>query len=305
MTKKLLVISGPTASGKTALSLQLSQQMPLCLLNADSMQVYQDLDIGTAKPSVSERQHFGLLDLVKPGQDFSAGDFQRAALPLIEAAWQASQIPCLVGGSGFYLRAVCDGLAQVPPIPLQTRHLLQKRLETQGLASLARELEAKDPQTASHTALENPRRVLRALEVLEATGQGLAHWQSLGLAGAAPYDSLLFLYLDPGPETLEKNIHARAKTSLSAGWLEETRSAVAKYGREALLSVGVIGYAELLRHSDGEISLADAEKAIILRTRQYARRQRTWFRKENRKIEIQSPIDLYESETFKEWIHAP
>ena len=268
------------------------------------MQLYRDMDIGTAKPALTDRDEFGLLDLADPGDDFSAGDYQRAALPLIEQAWRDGRVPCLVGGSGLYIRALCQGLAQVPAVPQELRRDLEERLSRQGLATLAAELKAKDPATAEHTALDNPRRVLRALEVFEATGQGLAHWQSRGPRGAADYDRLLFVCLDPGKEELENRIGLRVQVSIKQGWLEETKNLANKYGRPSLLKTGAIGYGELIRHLDGEITLAQAQEMIALRTRQYARRQRTWFRKENPRLEISSGADLLTNHKFKEWTHA-
>jgi tRNA dimethylallyltransferase len=268
--RKLLVVAGPTASGKTALALRLADHFPLALISADSMQVYRGMDIGTAKPGPEERRRFALIDVADPGEGYSAGRFARDASAACEEAWKASQLPCLVGGSGLYLRALLQGLAEVPPIPAALRAEIAALEPAQALAELRR----LDPETAGKIEIQNPRRVGRALEVIKATGKGLAAWQGESRPGLE-YGALLGYCLDPGAEALAARIHRRNQAAFAMGWPDEAHALARHFGKEAVLSTGAIGYAELLSFSP-EV----AKPLIELRTRQYSRRQRTWFKKE-------------------------
>jgi tRNA dimethylallyltransferase len=276
--RELLVIVGPTGAGKTAYAEALAGQRPLALLSADSQQVYRGMDIGTAKPLGAAKAAWGLLDLVEPGQPFSAGAWVRAALPAIEAAWAAGKTPCLVGGTGLYLKALLEGLAEIPPVPEAVRQGLTEELHAQGLPALAQRLQALDPLIAARTDLANPRRVLRALEVLQATGKPLSQWQAESTAPALRPDRVRWVGLDPGKDALDQRLERRCDALLSQGWLTEVELLAQKHGDGALRQSAAIGYPELLEVLRGEQSLPQAREAILTQTRQYARRQRTWFK---------------------------
>jgi tRNA dimethylallyltransferase len=278
MKRTLIVIVGPTASGKTAWAEALAAREPLALLSADSQQVYRGMDIGTAKPLGNAKAAWGLLDLADPGQPFSVGDWCRAAVPTIEAAWMGGKTPCLVGGTGLYLKALLDGLAEIPPVPEGVREALTAELHAGGLEPLVRRLQLGDPEIAARTDLANPRRVLRALEVLQATGRPLSRWQAETTTPAVVPDETRWFGLDPGREALDTRIQARTDDLLRHGWLQEVELLAARYGPAAIEASAAIGYPELLEHLRGEQSLADAREAIIRQTCQYARRQRTWFK---------------------------
>jgi len=280
LKRDLLVIIGPTASGKTALAEQVHQQRPSALISVDSQLVYREMDIGTAKPPKPGREAWSMVDLVDPGQSFSAGEFCRRSVPLIESAWARDLLPILVGGTGLYLKALLDGLAEIPPIPADMRARMEAELQEAGLAPLLARLDAADPEAASSLDRKNPRRVLRALEVYEATGQPLSEWQKRTKPSLVPERSV-WLGLDPGREALEERILARVDACLTAGWLQETLELKEKWGSEAVGKSAAIGYPELLAHLDGEMDLDQARTAIVVQTRQYARRQRTWFRAQN------------------------
>ena len=277
MKRDLLLIVGPTASGKTAMAHALTQRRPLALLSADSQLVYRGLDIGTAKPKAADRGHWGLIDLVDPGELFSAGEFCRQAVPLVEAAWKNGLLPTFVGGTGLYLKALLHGLAEVPAIPEDLRQRLEAEFEERGLEPLLARLDAVDPSLAAQVDRKNPRRVLRALEVFEATGQPLSAWQQ-GTKPALRPERAFWLGLDPGKEALDARIVDRVEASFAEGWLQETLSLQEKWGPEAVGKCAAIGYPELSEHLRGKLSLEDARQAIVQQTRAYARRQRTWFK---------------------------
>jgi len=276
--KLILVLAGPTASGKTDLAEGLAKILPVRLLSADSQQVYRGMDIGTCKPTMEARKDWGLVDLADPGEPFSAGSFSRAAAELCRLAWADGRIPLLCGGTGLYLKALLEGLAEIPPIPVEVRQGLEEQYALNGLEPLLDRLDDVDPDLAAGVDRANPRRVLRALEVFEATGKPLSAWQAAETRPALQPDAALWLGLDPGKDALARRIAQRVDACLSQGWLEEVRTLRARHGADVLRRSAAIGYPELLGHLEGHCSLAEARDAVLRRTRGYARRQRTWFR---------------------------
>lgn len=276
--RSLIVLVGPTASGKTAVAEALAKALPLALLSADSQQVYRGMDIGTAKPLGEAKRAWGLLDLVEPGRPFSAGDYCRSAVPMIEAAWMGGKTPCLVGGTGLYLKALLEGLAEIPAVPDAVRQGLTDELHAQGLPALAERLQAQDPVIAARTDLQNPRRVLRALEVLQATGRPLSQWQAESSVAAVSPERTQWFGLDRDKDALQQRIADRTDQLLAQGWADEVALLAQKHGDAALAQSAAIGYPELLEQLRGLQSPAQAREAILRQTRQYARRQRTWFK---------------------------
>ncbi|MGH7443163.1 MAG: tRNA (adenosine(37)-N6)-dimethylallyltransferase MiaA, partial [bacterium] len=207
--KSLILLVGPTASGKTALAESLAQGHALALLSADSQQVYRGLDIGTAKPGPQTRASWGLLDVVDLGEPFSAGAFCRLAVEACESAWVTGRTPLLCGGTGLYLKALLEGLVDLPPTPPEVRSALEQEWQEGGLLPLLRRLDAVDPTLAVSIDRSNPRRVLRALEVYTATGRPLGAWQAESTLPALLPDRVLWLGLDPGQEILAKRIAQR------------------------------------------------------------------------------------------------
>jgi tRNA dimethylallyltransferase len=274
----LIVIVGPTGSGKTELAEALAKQRPCRLLSADSQQVYRGMDIGTAKPMGAARAAWGLMDLVNPGQPFSAGDWVRGSVPLIEAAWSDGTVPVLAGGTGLYLKALLEGLADIPAVPDAVRQGLALELERKGLVEMAARLRSVDPALAGRTDLANPRRVLRGLEVQAATGKALSQWQATGTVPALKPARTLWLGLDPGKDSLEQRLETRTDALLAHGWLQEVELLSGLHGDDAIARSAAIGYPELLDQLRGRQRPAQAREAILKQTRQYARRQRTWFR---------------------------
>ena len=273
----LVVIAGATATGKTALSLELAQAIPGAeIISADSRQVYRGMDVGTAKVSAAERAripHHGL-DLADPDQPFTAADYQRSAGEALEAIAARGGVAILVGGTGLYLRAVARGFAlDETGHDSATRANLEERLRTDGLAALAAELTHLAPAVASRTDLVNPRRVVRALERALVQGDRLPP----APRGYAARQVWIGLQVEP-------TIHAtwmadRARTQFEGGLLEEARSLEERYDRN-LRAFSAFGYREAFSVLDGSLTREQAIDRTFTRTRQFARRQRTWFRAE-------------------------
>jgi tRNA dimethylallyltransferase len=282
------ILAGPTASGKTALSLQLAQQAqqtapgrPIEIVSADAMMVYRGMDIGTAKPSLGERAGVPhhLLDLVAPDQDFSVVAWVQAAEAAIGAIVGRGHQPLLVGGTGFYLRALAEGLPTVPPSQPAQIAALEAELAARGLAALVGELATASPQDAARAAA-NPRRVLRALEIWRSTGRVASDFMPL-----PPKFRYQKLVLAPTIAQLEPRIAERTAQMLAQGLLAEAAALAHLYQphntqQRLPTSLQAIGYREALAHLAGDLSHAAMEAAINLATRQYAKRQLTWFRAE-------------------------
>jgi len=275
----IIGIVGPTASGKTDLALALARSWPVEILAADSRQVYRGMDIGTAKPDAAARAAVPhhLLDLVDPDEPFSVALWVDIARPLLAKIGRRGRFPMLVGGTGLYLAALLDGhdYASQPASP-ELRARLTDDLETEGLEALGARLTAAAPEVASLTDLRNPRRVLRAIERAEAGGGG-------AVGSSQPYEGRVALIGISRPrEVLYRRIDDRAEQLFATGLLDEVRRLrEAGYGPQ-LRPMGGHGYREAARHLAGEWSLQEAIEVTARRTRQYAKRQLTWFRRDPR-----------------------
>jgi tRNA dimethylallyltransferase len=284
-----LAVVGPTCTGKSALGLALARRFDGELVNADALQVYRGFDRGTAKPDAAARAAVPhhLIDILDPRQTFSAGEFARRARVAIDDIAARRRLPIVVGGSGFYLRALARGLAAVPPIPPAIRAALRRRLEGEGIDALRAELERRDPELSARVAPGDRQRALRGLEVLEATGRPLSSWQRESVA--ADSASMLVLGLTLPRTVLYDRIATRAFAMLSGGWLDEIRSLLREGIPESAPAFQAIGYRQLLRHLEGVCTLEQATADILRATRQYAKRQETWFRRERVAAWFQTP----------------
>ncbi len=269
------VLTGPTATGKTELALRLGQTYPVAVVSADASMVYRGMDIGTAKPSAAQRQqvrHY-LIDLLLPSQTFSVSDYLQHAEEAIREAFEQGQIPLVVGGTGYYIRALSEGLHALPePDPLLQAELW-KVVETKGIEPLLAELEAKSPQDALRVQ-RNPRRIVRAVEILRRTGIPPAQ-----IPKRQPRFRYKKLVLWPDWAWLEPRLEARVKQMFEQGLVQEVKTLLAAYPQmpTALQS---IGYKEVASYLRGACTLEEAQQAVVRATRAYARRQYTWFRKE-------------------------
>ena len=277
---KAVLIAGPTASGKSALALELAQKAGGVVINTDSMQVYRDLRVITARPTPAEqaRVPHRLYGHVDAAVNFSAGSWVAdAALVLAEVRAQ-NRLPIFTGGSGLYFKALTHGLSAVPPIPAAIREAVRARLERDGVEALHAELTRRDPVSAERLKPRDRIRIARALEVVEATGRSLTDWHRDGLPPLLPPGQFSALFLSPDRDQLYARIDSRYEAMLSAGALEEVAALAARRLDPLLPAMKAHGVPALIRHLKGEISLQQA--AVIGRadTRHYAKRQFTWFR---------------------------
>ena len=279
--KPLIAVLGPTATGKTDLSLRLAAELDGEIINADALQVYRGLDIGTAKPSPGERAAapHHLIDILDPEEVYSAGDFVRRARPLIEEIRQRGRTPIVVGGSGLYLRALLEGLSPIPPSDPGVRRELEERCAIDGLPALYEELRAVDPDTAGRLAPRDRQRILRALEVAISSGRPLASWirrQPLG----GDRLSAVKLGLTLPRSILYDRIAERVEAMIRRGWVGEVAALLRRGVDSGAPAFQAIGYRQIVRHVEGGWSLQAAVEDTIRATRRYAKRQMTWFRKE-------------------------
>jgi tRNA dimethylallyltransferase len=269
----LITICGSTATGKSGLALALAQRLGSVILSADSRQVYREFDIGTAKPSVDEQQlvpHY-LIDICEPTQMMTLADYQLQAQVLITQFQQHQTIPLLVGGTGLYIRSVVRGL-KIPRVAPHNE--LRSQLTSLGQTQLHAFLQQVDPTAAQKIHSNDEVRTLRALEVYYVTGRPISEQQ-----GENPPD---YRILQIGLECsnsgiLNRRIEQRTEQMLAAGWEAEVKILCQKYGSDLPL-LNTLGYQEMKQHLAGDISLTQAKELTVLHTRQFAKRQRTWFR---------------------------
>jgi len=274
--KKLIVVGGATATGKTAYAIRLAQELGTEVLSGDSRQFYREMSIGTAKPSPQElavvKHHF--IDNLSVTDDYSVGDFERDALEVLQGIFEKNDCAVLVGGSGLYLRAVSEGLDTFPDVPPETRQLVAEGEQSGGLVWLQAEVQRLDPTYFASVDRQNPARLRRALEVCLASGRP---YSSFAQNRRTPRPFLVEnrLLTVPRPE-LYGRIEARVDSMLAAGLEAEAHSLLPYRHRPALRTVG---YEEFFDYFDGRIGYAEAVDKIKQHSRNYAKRQDTWFRK--------------------------
>ena len=275
-----MLIAGPTASGKSALALELAQKTGGVVINTDSMQVYRDLRIITARPTVPEeaRAPHRLYGRVDAAVNFSAGNWVIDATAALAEARAQRRLPIFVGGSGLYFKALTRGLSAVPKVPDEIRDSVRARLERDGVEALHAELSARDPASAERLKPRDRTRVARALEVVEATGRSLTDWHRDGLPPLLPQGAFRALFLAPEREALYARIDARFSAMLEAGALEEVAELAARRLDPLLPAMKAHGVPALIRHLAGEITAEEAAEIGRADTRHYAKRQFTWFR---------------------------
>jgi tRNA dimethylallyltransferase len=275
----VILIAGPTASGKSALALALAEQRGGTVINADSMQVYRDLRIITARPTPADEQRapHRLYGHVDAAENFSVGRWCREAAAALAAAERESTA-ILVGGTGLYFSALTRGLAAVPPIPASIRAEVRARLARDGAPALHAELSRRDPAAAAWLMPGDGTRVTRALEVVLATGRPLKAWQEDEAPAILDISRAAKIFLMPERETLLRRIDARFDGMIAAGALEEVRALAARNLDPALPAMKAHGVPWLIRHLKGEMTLTDAAAEAKRDTRQYTKRQATWFR---------------------------
>lgn len=274
---KLIVVCGPTATGKTALALDIAARVGGEIINADSMQVYRHMDIGTAKPTAAERERapFHLLDVADPADTFSTGRFRDLARDAAAAIVARGRAAIVAGGTGLYIKALTKGLWEGPPANWDLRRRYKEQ-EATAPGSLHRRLEGVDPARAAQVHPADYVRLERALEVFDLTGKPLSHWQQEHGFAEQPFQAMkIGLRLPRDAQTAA--VDARVEEMMGRGWLREVRQLREMgYGSE-LPSQAAIGYRELHAHLDGMLTLREAVERAKTSTRQFAKRQRTWF----------------------------
>ncbi|WP_448203180.1 tRNA (adenosine(37)-N6)-dimethylallyltransferase MiaA [Azospirillum sp. sgz302134] len=277
--KNVVVIGGPTASGKSGMALDIAEAFGGTVINADSMQLYADLDVLTARPGAEDLERvphrlYGVLPASKRG---SAARWRDMALVEIALAHAEGRLPVVVGGTGLYLRSLMEGLSAVPAIPEEIRKAAHDRLRELGGEAFREELVRRDPASAKLNPGDTTR-LTRAWEVLEATGHPLSHWQTQTAEGAPAGLSFTVLVLDPPREALYANCDRRFELMMGQGALEEVRRLDAQALDPDLPAMKALGVPELRAHLHGELSLDEAIALAQQSTRRYAKRQVTWFR---------------------------
>ena len=275
--KTLIVICGPTAVGKTDYAIKLAKEIGTEIISADSRQLYREIPIGTAQPSEKElaevQHHFIATRSI--ADEYNAGMFERDALALLEQLFKKHDTVVCCGGTGLYVKALCEGLDDVPKADDAIRSELIQRLETDGLESLRAELAKLDPVHFEKIDSQNPQRVIRALEVCLSTGKSFSSFHN------STKKPRLFTVKKIGLELLREElydrINKRVDLMLNNGWLEEAKSV---YDHRHLNALNTVGYKELFSHLSGEMSLEDATEKIKINTRRFSKRQLTWFKKD-------------------------
>jgi tRNA dimethylallyltransferase len=277
---RAVFIAGPTASGKSALALEVAQRIDGVIINADSMQVYRDLRIITARPAPEEeaRVVHRLYGHVDAAENYSVGRWCRDAEEALNSASGQRRVPIFVGGTGLYFKVLTTGLAAVPPIPADVRAEVRGRLQREGAPALHEELMRVDPATAQRVTANDRSRISRALEVVLATGRALSDWHRESLPPILDATRSAKVFLSCDRKELVRRIEGRFAAMLKAGALEEVRRLAARKLDPSLPAMKAHGVPWLVRHLKGDIALKEAEAGAVMDTRRYAKRQLTWFR---------------------------
>ena len=278
--KQAVLIAGPTASGKSALAMVLAEQIRGVIINADSMQVYRDLRVITARPSAEEeaRQPHRLYGHVDAAENYSVGRWLRDAQAAIDETLAMDLVPIVVGGTGLYFLTLTRGLAAVPPIPPDIRADVRGRLESGGVAPLYAELLQRDPATAQRLMPGDRARITRALEVVLATGRSLSDWHREGMPAVIDPAQTARFFLDVDRDELGRRIATRFDAMLANGALDEVERLAALGLNPMLPAMKAHGVPWLIRHLRGEIGLEEAAEGGKRDTKRYTKRQATWFR---------------------------
>lgn len=275
--KKLIVIAGPTAVGKTAVGIALAKKLGTEIISADSRQFFREMSIGTAKPTDEElaqaKHHF--INSHSITENFSVGDFERDGLPLLDQLFQKYDTVIMVGGSGLYIRAICEGFDELPVASGEIREKLNLEFKEKGLVYLQEKLKAADPAYYDEVDLNNPQRLIRALEVFESTGKPFSSYRK-SATNKRSFECVK-IGLNLPRELLYQRINERVDEMIKLGLVEEVRSLMPYRHLNAL---NTVGYSELFDHLDGKTDLQTAIDLIKQNTRRFAKRQLTWFRKD-------------------------
>ena len=283
---KTLTVIGPTASGKTHLSVILAKELNAEIIGLDSRQIYKELIIGTAQPSILEQDGIPhhLINILSPLETVSAGSYSSLIRKTVLEIQSRSKIPLICGGAGLYYRALANGIF----VGSRTDSKIRKRLENEydniGPEQMLSKLKKYDPDYANGIHPNNKKRIVRALEILESTGRTPSLNFKSQKQSSVPKLNLYTIYLKWDRSTLKERIATRTRAMLKNGWIEEVREIIKKYPSESLHPLDSIGYREIISYLKGDLTLENLEKTITIKTRQFAKRQIQWFK--NEKIDI-------------------
>ncbi len=275
--KTVIIIVGPTASGKTSVAVELAKYFKTEIISADSRQCFKELNIGVARPSENEskeiKHHFIASHSIH--ENISAGTFEDFALQNVNELFETHDVIIVAGGTGLYIKAFCEGMDEIPKVTEDVRERIISEYEERGLEWLQKQIREKDPRFYKEGEIQNPQRIMRALEVVEATGISILEFRR---SQKKKRDfSIVKIGLELSKEELHRNINARVDKMIEAGLVEEVKSLLPYKNLNALETVG---YAEIFDYLDGKFSLNEAIELIKKNTRRYAKRQMTWFKKD-------------------------
>jgi tRNA dimethylallyltransferase len=275
--KTVVIIAGPTAAGKTAVAIELAEHFKTEIISADSRQCYKELNIGVARPSVKElervKHYFIASHSIR--EDVNAAAFEQYAIQKVTELFQQQNVVVMVGGTGLYIKTFCEGLDEIPAVKPEIRRGIITKYEEKGLEWLQEEIKLKDPEFYNVGEIQNPQRMMRALEVVESTGQSVLHFRK-GKKIERDFN-IIKIGLELPKEQLDHNINARVDKMIDEGLVQEVKS-LQLYQR--LNALQTVGYSEIFDYLDGKVSLGEATRNIQTNTRQYAKRQMTWFKKD-------------------------
>jgi len=276
-SKKVYIIAGPTAVGKTAIAISLAEQLQTDIVSADSRQCYKEMTIGTAKPTREELQrvkHY-FIDEFSVTESLTAADFERLALGYLGEIFKEKDVAVVCGGTGLYIKALCEGLDAMPDVDDVITHEINELYETKGLEWLQQSVQYEDPEYYKQGEIKNPARLIRALIFKRSTGESIVNFRT-GDKKQRPFE-IVKVGLELSREVLYEHINYRVDKMMEEGLLDEVKRL---YARRHLKNLQTVGYTELFDYMDGRYSLEEAVNKIKQNTRNYAKRQMTWFRKD-------------------------
>ncbi|UCD93744.1 MAG: tRNA (adenosine(37)-N6)-dimethylallyltransferase MiaA [Candidatus Zixiibacteriota bacterium] len=290
------VLTGPTGAGKTSVALKLLKKYPgLHVLSADSRQIYKHLSIGTDKPSAEflEKYNFHLVDIVEPGERYTAFDFVSDSEKLLKELLQAGQLPLICGGTGLYVKSLVEGIVEIPEDDFSIRDRLEEEAVDKGPAYLYEKLRKIDPLEAKKTHPNNIKRIIRALEIYHLTGKAKSEIIASAAGGDTKYDFDVSCLMPPRDE-LYADINKRVDLMVKSGLLAEVEGLYELGLKDKVKEINIIGYNELFKYFDGEISLESAINLIQQNTRRFAKRQITWFKGMSKIRYFSSGADVFD-----------
>jgi tRNA dimethylallyltransferase len=287
-SKTIVILAGPTAVGKTSLSIELAKQFNTEIISADSRQFYREMELGTAKPSKREMDgivhHF--INSHSIHDEYNVGDFEKDSLNLLSELFLKYDVVFVVGGSGLYVKALCEGIDEMPKIPQELRAQLNDEYLKFGLEYLQNELQAVDPEYYSIVDQQNPQRLIRALELFRATGKNMTYYRAQTSKVERPFN-IIKIGLERPREELYQRINLRMDQMIAAGLFEEANEL---YPFKNLNALQTVGYSEIFGYLDGDYDKEEAIRLLKRNSRRYAKRQMTWFKKDT-EFKWFSPID--------------